>query len=51
MTPTNEVETVQKMSRVWSSKRECEIAVRVQYHVEVENGCKIYHLAHIEELD
>jgi hypothetical protein len=51
MTTTNAVQTIQKMSRVWSSKRECEIAVRIQYQVHIEDGCKIYQLGRVEELE
>jgi hypothetical protein len=44
------VQTIQKIAQIWSSKRECQIAVRIQYQVRVEAGCKIYQLSQTEEL-
>ena len=51
MPEQNSVQTIQKISKVWSSKRESQIAVRIHYQVRVEGGCKIYKLAQVEELD
>ena len=50
MSSTTATQTIQKISHIWSSKRECEIAVRIQYQVHTEGGCKIYQLSQTEEL-
>ena len=51
MATQNTVKSVEKMSRVWSSKRECEIAVRIQYQIHTEDGCRIYQIGQVEELE
>ncbi len=50
MSDQNTSKTVQKISQIWSSKRECQIAVRIQYQVHTEGGCRIFKLAQVEEL-
>lgn len=45
------IRTLEKLTRFYSLRREREIAVRVQYSVEDRNGCKIYGLTQVEELD
>ncbi len=51
MPEQNPIQTIQKISKVWSSKRECQIAVRIQYEMRVEDGCTIYKIGKVEELD
>ena len=46
-TPT----TIQKLSTIWSSRRNLNITVAVTYQLREENGCKIYKLNQIQELD
>ncbi len=41
---------IEKLTRVWSEKREREIAVRVEYSIE-DGDCRLIHLMRIEELD
>jgi hypothetical protein len=50
MSEQTQIQTVQKVSTIWSSKRECQIAVKIQYQVRVEGGCRIYKLSQVEEL-
>lgn len=51
MTQTNPVQQLQKLSHVWTRRREKQIAVRIYYDLRQENGCKIYCLNQIEELE
>lgn len=46
-----ESKVFEKLYRVWSEKKEHKIAVRVQYSVAEDNGCKIYELLGREEWD
>ncbi|MGH9672653.1 MAG: hypothetical protein ACRD44_05680 [Bryobacteraceae bacterium] len=41
---------IEKLTTIWSSRRERQIAVRVSYTVE-EGDCKVYRLNGIDELD
>lgn len=43
--------TIQKNSVIWSSKRACQIRVRIEYQMQEKDGCKIYHLKQVEELE
>ena len=51
MNEQNPIQTLQKTSNIWSSKRECQIAVRIHYQIRVEDGCKIYKLGQVEEIE
>ena len=51
MTEQNPIQNLQKLSQVWSSKRECQIAVRIHYQVRIEEGCTIYKLGQVEEIE
>ncbi|MFN3325074.1 MAG: hypothetical protein ACK5AZ_16385 [Bryobacteraceae bacterium] len=44
------VQKLEKLTRIWSEKKEKQIAVRVQYEVRDEGECKILMLNRIEEL-
>ncbi len=43
------VETIQKLSTVWSSRQEKQISVKVEYQKWQEGGCKMFCLSRIEE--
>ena len=51
MTERSPVQQLQKLARIWSERREKQIAVRIHYDLREENGCKIYSLSRIEELE
>lgn len=51
MSETNPVQQLQKICRIWSRRREEQIAVRISYGVREQNGCKIYSLNQIEDVD
>jgi hypothetical protein len=44
-------ENRQMLSSVWSSRKERAVAVRIQYQKEQRDGCKIYTICKVEELD
>jgi hypothetical protein len=46
----NPVQNQEKIIRIWAERREREIAVRIHYSVTIDNGCKIYQLRMVEEL-
>lgn len=50
MTTTGAVESRQKIALVWAERREQIVAVRVQYDVAMEGGCKVYNLTRMEEI-
>ncbi len=47
---TNPVEQLHKDVRVWSRRREAEIALRVYFDRSEQDGCTIYRIRQIEEL-
>ncbi len=51
MTANGPVENLSKITRIWSSAREREIAVKIYYDLQVQGACKIYSLNQIEETD
>lgn len=42
--------TREKLCRIWSERRERDIAVRIYYEVQEAGGCRIYNLLRVEEL-
>jgi hypothetical protein len=50
MQEPNPMRHFEKIARVYSERREQQIAVRVQYDVVAENGCKLIALRAIQEL-
>jgi hypothetical protein len=44
MEAVSTVHQFEKISRIWSDRRESRIAVRIRYDVYEERGCKIYTL-------
>ncbi len=40
----------EKISRIRSAKRECDLVMRIQYSVEDQNGCMVYYIGHVEAL-
>jgi hypothetical protein len=51
MIETSPVKQCQKLSCIWSRARGCQIVVRIHYELRQEDGCKIYSVRRIEELD
>lgn len=51
MTENSPVQRLQKLSRMWTQRREKEIAVRIYYDVRQEGKCKIYCLQQVDELE
>jgi hypothetical protein len=45
------IERSEKIYRVWSSRKDDDIAVRVQYTITETNGCRIYTITGREEWD
>jgi hypothetical protein len=50
MPETNAIIRLEKLAKIWSSRREQEIAVQVQYEVVEDNGCRIYQINMIQEV-
>lgn len=50
MTLAAPVESREKIALVWAARRERVIAVRVQYQVADDRGCKVYLMESIKEL-
>jgi hypothetical protein len=50
MPETNAIIRLEKLAKIWSSRREQEIAVQVQYEVVEDNGCRIYRINMIQEV-
>jgi hypothetical protein len=48
LTPIEDTET---LCTVWNSRREESVALRVSYQFLQQNGCKVYTIRKIEELD
>lgn len=51
MTSTAPTTTEQKLARVYSEHREQQILYRVLYAVEDRQGCKVYTIQGLEELE
>ncbi len=51
MIETSAVQQVQKLSYIWSRLRGRPIAVRIHYELRREDGCKIYSVSRIEEIE
>ncbi len=51
MQEPNPIQSMEKISRIYSERREKEIAVRICYDVTVDNGCKLVQLTNIEVLE
>jgi hypothetical protein len=43
-------DSIEKLTRVWSQRREREVAVRIEYRVE-EGTCPVIHLERVEMLE
>jgi hypothetical protein len=41
---------MQKMTTIWSARREREIVTRIYFDAREEDGCRIYTLRRLEEL-
>ena len=51
MTETNATSLLQKTCVVWSSRRERNIALRIYYDLREQDGCKIYSIGRVEEVE
>jgi hypothetical protein len=51
MQEPNPIQSMEKISRIYSERREREIAVRICYDVTADNGCKLVQLNNIEVLE
>lgn len=49
MSEHSPVQSLQRLARIWSSKREREIAVQIYYDRQVQDGCTIYRIGQVEE--
>ena len=50
MAEENSSPTQEKTCVVWSHRQTRQIALRVQYQLREEDGCRIYTLCHVQEL-
>ena len=46
---TNTVDPIDKIYRVWSERKEDQIAVRVQYTIAEQDDCRIFSILNREE--
>ena len=51
MQEPNPIQSFEKISRIYSERREQEIAVRISYDVTVDSGCKLVQLRNVELLE
>ncbi len=51
MQEPNPIQSMEKISRIYSERREKEIAVRISYDVTTDNGCKLVQLTNIEVVE
>ena len=51
MRPDAPIEQVDKLTRIYSERRERQILLRLQYSMQEEAGCKIYSLQKVDELE
>jgi hypothetical protein len=51
MTEINATIFLQKSCLAWSSRRERNIALRVYYDLREQDGCRIYTIGRIEEVE
>ncbi len=47
----NPVQSFEKISRIYSERREKEIAIRISWDVVVDKGCKLVSIKAVEDLD
>jgi hypothetical protein len=50
MQEPNPMRHFDKITRVYSERREQQVAIRIQYDIVVESGCKIIALRDMQEL-
>ena len=50
MQEPNPMRHFDKIARVYSERREQQIAIRIQYDISAESGCKIIELLEMQEL-
>jgi len=51
MTELCDVQQFQKLSRIWSRRRERHVEVRIYYDLREQDGCRIYLVSRVEELN
>lgn len=51
MIPTNPVARMEKLCRIWSERREQQIAIKVQYDAWDLGGCRLIDLYDMRELE
>ncbi len=51
MTDQTPAIVVQKRAKIWSSRKECQVSVRIVYRMHEEENCTIYYLEQVEELE
>ena len=51
MTTHTPVHEMEKLARIYSERRERQIAVLIRYCVDEQGGCKIFKLEEVDELD
>ncbi len=51
MIPTNPVARMEKLCRIWSERREQQIAIKVQYDAWDLGGCRLIDLYDVRELE
>jgi hypothetical protein len=49
MPESNPMRQFEKITRVYSERREQQIAVRIQYEVSADNGCQVIELGKVQE--
>jgi hypothetical protein len=48
LTPVDQRE---KLARVYSERRQREVLLHIRYTVQEQNGCKVYELQRVEEME
>jgi len=51
MIQSRPVDHLEKLARIYCERREREILFRIRYTVHEQNGCKVYELQQVEELE
>ncbi len=51
MIESNSGPALQKTCVYWSQRRECLISLRIRYDVREQDGCRIYTLQQIDDLE
>jgi hypothetical protein len=49
MTYQTPVQNFEKNAKIWLSRRECMIAVKISYQMQVQDGCKIYQIDRVDQ--